>query len=446
MILDKAHLRKNLDSLISIDVTLVKSIPLHQFYQINCLDTIDDVRDAFGMTDESDENPSFTKAAQDPLKAESFWKGIAREAWGDSQMFIEPMASVLNRPERYFEQVFLPDNTQSAKAKKICNILQNSLINTNVKFIPLIGGETVLGMKVTNRTAQKIAKRAIEVYCDRSIVFVCVKIAQRSFSVSELEVAHLMYDNGSVAGVGQKGARPKTLEYGNFDKIAKIVSWSCDPQRDEKIQMYMEEEVDALMRKRKIDPKDRLGVEREVHSTAPLFRITKNGKNKVDFDTYLEEITNKTSIVSMGKRKADPTILPDDVLNALHDAYVKWKNPKKGKNNNATKNIGKGKTFKDKRNTTNNRTANSKNERKDMYTAVKELVGFFLENVVYIKYLSGSDFKTTEELMEFYEKTPEEQLHFNEWFGLSYCTFKILYEYSMLSHADFSKAFYLDKE
>jgi hypothetical protein len=138
-------------------------------------------------------------------------------------------------------------------------------------------------------------------------------MAQRSFGVGKITEVHLCYDGSDASGTSQKIWRAVTPE--DIGKIARIFSWSLDPNRDTKFDAAIIDTITNFKQSRGIaSAKDAL---REVLKTLDIFRCTEDGRLKIQPDNYLEQLQARNSISRVGGMQAPVSSLTDDELEAL---------------------------------------------------------------------------------------------------------------------------------
>ena len=121
------------------------------------------------------------------------------------------------------------------------------------------------------------------------------------------------YDGSDASGTSQKIWRAVTPE--DIGKIARIVSWSLDPNRDTKFDAAIIDTITNFKQSRGIaSAKDAL---REVLKTLDVFRCTEDGRLKIQPDEYLEQLQARNSISRVGGMQAPVSSLSDDELEAL---------------------------------------------------------------------------------------------------------------------------------
>lgn len=390
------------------DKTLVLSTATQRFFQVDAKQAYEYGLDDFVLDNNDDRMPGFNKATKDVKKSRNFWQGIITSAYESSGYFMQDLSEQFGASAQSAEQIFLPEGTKSSKVLEIVEIF-NTSTSDKVRFVPLVGKHRPLGgQKVTGQNAEVIAKEIIEVFNTQKVVFVCVKLGQRSFSVSAIEVVHLMYDGGSLSGSNQKGSRSKTAAHGQFDKVAKIVSWSLGSERDLKIDMIFTDEATRLAKNKNISISD---ARKEVFDSMPLYRADKTGMLQVSYSRYMEELDSHSSMDTVCKR-----IFNADAL--LESDILKFKDIIISNSTNTTKpdsDLKIGKTFKKRKDNIKSKTRSEKNQTKDLVELIKDISNEGVKTLKECRYLTNSNSKLQlEELMSVIEDDKENR----NWFYL----------------------------
>ena len=130
-------------------------------------------------------------------------------------------------------------------------------------------------------------------------------MAQRSFSISEIQTLYLMYDGGQLGSTIQKISR--VLTAGSKDKIANVICMSLDPNREDKIIDFVVESARSLMKNNK-NIKTLTQAMQEVLACMPIYEFGKDGNRvKLEKDEYLEKIASQNDMEKVFGRTADLT-------------------------------------------------------------------------------------------------------------------------------------------
>lgn len=142
---------------------------------------------------------------------------------------------------------------RNSELKKLGSIVQNLLKNYLIVVISGEGGEQ--DDATTNAKAEDLVKQKIleaKVKNKEGVIIFSANMAQRSFSVSEIEAVVLLYDGGSISSNVQRGSRSATEGY-LFDETLKtksiVISVSVDDVQDDKCYELIIH--DALLQSRK---------------------------------------------------------------------------------------------------------------------------------------------------------------------------------------------------
>ena len=111
-------------------------------------------------------------------------------------------------------------------------------------------------------------------------------MCQRSFSVADINVVILSYDNGDLGATTQKISRAATN--GNYDKTAYIISLSIDGNRDDKIAPMIMDTAEQVAKHEGISVPEALHI---VMKTSPIFQLNEDGY-RVELlpDEYAKEL------------------------------------------------------------------------------------------------------------------------------------------------------------
>ena len=298
----------------SIDPSRSDKVVDIEFYQAGVKELVDQYLKENPNTD-SDLLGSWGKSAQDVLKAKGWWARWLEAAFlGKSdfpQMNIDYQLKRRRKDGTKVAMVFLPgsmprnkDNDQLADLVDVANQCLPSWI-----IVPVYGQVT------TNKQAERLVKEKIETATKqgKNVLILSAGMAQRSFGVGRITEVHLCYDGSDASGTSQKIWRAVTPE--DIGKIARIVSWSLDPNRDTKFDAAIIDTITNFKQSRGIaSAKDAL---REVLKTLDVFRCTEDGRLKIQPDEYLEQLQARNSISRVGGMQAPVSSLSDDELEAL---------------------------------------------------------------------------------------------------------------------------------
>jgi len=282
--------------------------------------------------------PSFSKASQDVLKATQFWTEFYKILVGVSDDVIANDNNIFNVINQYNEttqsiiQFVSMRKSEMNKLRVIANAQLGKYFDVHI-----VNGDVVHGKEAEDQVKEWIRvahKKNKHVWIITS--FMC----QRSFSIPEINVAVLSYDNGDKGATIQKMSRPLTA--GVNKKIGHIISLSIDGNRDEKIAPIIMETAKKISDDEEIDCVDAI---RRVLRTMPISQMDEHGYLvKMVPDEYAKEIfsTSDSHRLVINKERLFDFNINDKSYDII--AKVSLLNP----NNRMSVAIPKGKTFIDK--------------------------------------------------------------------------------------------------
>lgn len=268
-------------------------IPDIQCYQMDLQNLVHAAIDSDHVSDDFRELPSWSKFSAQPKKSKGFFIRLL-DAMFKGQGNLDELNVDLQIGNRRsglrVAMMFVTANNH--QLNEINDIATECLSSWRV--VTLSGDRKFSGRKVTNSNCESIVKEEIELakLDQQSILIISNRIAQRSFSISEVEELYLAYDGGTKGATQQKISR--TLTAGNTNKIGHIFSLSFDPVRDEKF--------DSMIIETAINLRDRGHIDgfgeaiKFVLNTLDIFICTPGGSVKICADTYLRNALNRGAI------------------------------------------------------------------------------------------------------------------------------------------------------
>ena len=299
----------------AVDTTRHDLVVDMEFYQM----TTKSLVESFITTDPSADRDllaSWSKTAANPAKAKGFLTHMLQSLFMgqhghdelNSDLQIQTGSSVPNLSEHRVSMMFMPGSTTNANLAQIAAIAQQALLG--YKIVPVYGEE------MTNRTAETDVKDAIAAAKrqGQSVLLISAGMAQRSFSVGEISEIYLAYDEGSMAGTIQKVARALTPTAAS-DKVARLISLSFDPNRDDKFDaMILETAANYNRSSGMCDMKAALD---SVLRTLWMFRCTPDSAVRMEADQYLEDAISRRSVSRVIGQKSDLSQLSSQEVLAL---------------------------------------------------------------------------------------------------------------------------------
>lgn len=268
-------------------VQFEKQLPNIKFYQLDwgkyvpLVDT-----DIFDQA----EVPSFTKAIEDTLRAQGFWRGLAESLVGKAQDELaharadQCALSGFIKDEVNSVMMFVSGSAKKTEMDKLGVLLSGILTDWDVK---VVNGNHTSNAKVEQQVKQwiDIAKHNGK----RGVWLISSAMATRSFSVSNINVVLLAYDAGSQGATIQKISR--ALTPGGGKSTGHIVSLSLVSGRDDKTDAIILESAKKVAETQEVDLEEAL---RRVHRTMPIFTIDDGYSVQLNVSDYLNKVLTLT--------------------------------------------------------------------------------------------------------------------------------------------------------
>lgn len=268
-----------------------------------------------------DLNPSFSKCSADVLKNTAFWTGLYQTILGvssDIDLNDYSLSNCLKRNSESIIQFVNMSNAQLKNLEKIANTILGQFYD-----VYAICGDDIQGKDVEQFVKDKIivAKRN-----NKKVWIIASQMCQRSFSVADINVVLLSYDNGDQGATMQKISR--ALTNGNREKTGYVISLSIDGNRDDKIAPMIMDAAEQVAEHEGISLPDAL---RKVMKTFPIFQMDEDGYPvKLLPDDYAKEIFSTSKGIRLAVNKesiylTDPDSEAFDILSQLdvHSATIK---------------------------------------------------------------------------------------------------------------------------
>jgi hypothetical protein len=289
---------------------------------------------ALAELDRPEDQPSWIKAITDVDKAEGIWRGFYESLTGHAKGKLTGSNAAdfglnnLIKGKVTGVMQFLPANATNVQSLKVVDIARSLLPDWIV--VPLNGKADA-----TNEDSEAIVKdyaKQATIEGKRGIWVISQGMGARSFSVPEINVVLLTYDNGSLGATVQKMSR--CLTAGSPDKIGHIISFSIDGNRTDVIASMV---LDTALKSSRETGDNLEDVLRRVRRTIPIFDFDDNGDCvRITDDEYLDRamsltaarqlVVNKQAIFQVSSGDADAlrnllTDLPTQ-MNRLGDKAV----------------------------------------------------------------------------------------------------------------------------
>lgn len=271
-----------------------------------------------------------------------------------------------------------PDKKQQSKFHKL---VQDSLGPEYI--VELINGD-----ETTNREVETIAKNLVAQAQRemKKVVLISKDMGSRSFSVSEIDTAVLMFDRGSYSTVSQKVSRPLTpgKTFRGEKKIyGNIISLSLDPNREQvnPIDEYLVYEGEKVQVNELSD-----GIHRVLRSVN-IFVNDGGMIEPIVLDEYKDKLISSSTLIRLGM----DTVKVDSVINDKE--LVRLLTGIETTNNNENEKI-EGIDSDQIIRTNNKKVGKEKNNQKvveDVRQKLKEVLSNIVENIVEISEINNCE-------------------------------------------------------
>jgi hypothetical protein len=232
-------------------------------------------------------NPAFSKCSKDVNKSHGFWSGLYKSLIGTHENVNANDFNLFNCLENDTpKSVIQFVNMSNTQLKKLETIARAHLSDFYDVY-------AVCGDDIEGKDAEQFVKDAIRVaeQNGKQVWIIASQMCQRSFSVPEINVVLLTYDNGDIGATIQKMSRALTA--GNQKKTGHIISLSIDGNRDDKIMPMI---LDAAKQVAEHEGIDIVTAFKKVNKTLPVFQMSKDGYNiQLDVDDYSKHIFSSSN-------------------------------------------------------------------------------------------------------------------------------------------------------
>ena len=272
------------------------------FYQVDYSVLIDECLKEKKLSNDIRQNPNLTAVNHNPIKNRPLLFKLFSSMY-DSKY---PQLNILSQTQNYsgdkrVEMAFV--SAPNRALKMIGNVAQDALKQHNVAVLTLSGALKYKGKRFKQENVETYVKDFIRDNKDKNIMIISNIMAQRSFSISDIQTLYLMYDGGQLGSTIQKISR--VLTAGSADKIANVICMSLDPNREDKIIDFVVESARSLMKNNK-NIKTLTQAMQEVLACMPIYEFGKDGNRvKLEKDEYLEKIASQNDMEKVFGRTAD---------------------------------------------------------------------------------------------------------------------------------------------
>jgi len=232
-------------------------------------------------------NPSFTKASKNVGKNQGFWTGVYKSMIGDS--------SIRDANDYCLSNCLEGDKVKSVVQFVSMNNVQMEKLGSIARTVLSTFFEVVIvnGNKVKGEYSEQYVKDAIRAaeMKGKKVWVIASQMCQRSFSIPDINVVLLTYDNGQIGATIQRMSR--ALTGGNCEKTGHIISLSIDGNRDDKITPMIYDAAKQVAEHEGIDIVEAL---KKVMKSTPIFQMGDDGYNiQLDPDNYSREVFSSSN-------------------------------------------------------------------------------------------------------------------------------------------------------
>lgn len=358
--------------------------------------------------------PSWTKFSKDPIKSEGFFRYMLKAIFaGETDCDDLKVNYILDQrgeavSSRRVAMMFLPGNTRRDNMEKIKNIATETLPNFEVVLLT--------GLTTTNRNAEAKVKEVLELNPNKSVLILSAQMAQRSFSIPEIQELYLAYDNGESGSTVQKISR--TLTPSDEGKTGRIFSLSFDPNRDDKFDSLIL--TPALNVQKKTGADINTILSKIVNRSLDIFKMVDGRPVKFDKAEFIKEALERNSVSRVIGKVADISSIPDELCISLSNGIANVS--MLDKVDSATK----GKTYES---TPPKKNANKK-PTKNQEAKVREMITTVVENIDIV--VHGTQTANVCEALKIVREQNCEYVVENE-FGVPFETVEFLFDQDIIN-------------
>lgn len=309
-----------------VDPTRSQLVVPIKFYQMNLMGAINRARKTTPdlLVNGDDTLPTWSKFAKDPLKAAGFWQGMIEAMFYSRHNLPEiDIQRQLNKVQSPFQVVmmFLPGSLSNSALADVVNLTQQSM--RGWKVLEISGAAKYNGKRIKNKNAEKITRNVIDECRETNtpVLILSRGMAQRSYSVGEIDTLILAYDNGEVGATTQKISRALTPS--DIHKVGRIFSLSFDPNKDDKFDTMLLAAAANISHRKSMEIDRAL---RAVIETVDIFSCGPDGASLIKEDEYLAQVLDRNSLTRVLGQQSVPYLLTKaeaDLLFSSNSGYAR---------------------------------------------------------------------------------------------------------------------------
>ncbi len=282
-------------------------IPDIELYYMDMISTIERAKEIGKVDEDMTKSPSWTKLCHCPEKNQALLTEILENIFKGTSLELSERYQLGNASQ--VSLIFM--NTKSNKELNTIGRMSKDILS-GFNIITLSGDERINGKKVKQENVEKLVLEKLEQAKKdgNRVIIISNRMAQRSFSIPELETVYLAYDRGEEGTTLQKLSRCLTPK--DLNKIGKVISLSFDHNRDDKFDaIYIETAISMHKKNPKKSVKEHL--EDILGSVRVRLCTAEKGALPIEPDHYLERLMKNTKTMSrvIGK------VISDDVFNKM---------------------------------------------------------------------------------------------------------------------------------
>lgn len=316
LLIEKRTVRDSYDTTLkyfTVDPERTKAVVDAEFYQLDLAGPIEDTRinDPDVFDDAGVFLPSWGKTVAKPIKAKRFFIKTLKSLFMDGEFDNLNVDLITERTADEGKRVammFFPNNTSNKNLKELAKIAEDTLPGYRISMV--YGGDGMKGSDAEKFVKEDIEKAKMD---NKNLLIVAVQMAQRSFSIPEITELYLAYDNGDAGTTTQRISRALTA--GMNKTLARIISLSFDPNRDDKFDAMILETAKSQARSKGGGLKNAL---RNVLKTIDIYKSSEDGERiKIEIDEYLEQFISFNRRSRIIGKTANIDLLNEDQIAAI---------------------------------------------------------------------------------------------------------------------------------
>jgi hypothetical protein len=261
---------------------------------------------------------SWAKAAANPKRAKGLIIHMAGAMFAGKhnhdELNIDFQTNTMKK--RRVAMMYLPDNIKNIAMNEFASIMEQGM-PPGIDVLVMNSTVRYRGKKIKNENAEAIVKDIL--YNNKSLLIISSKLAQRSFSIPEVDELYLAYDKGAMSGTKQKSSRVLTAN--DTLKVGRVFSLSFDRNRDDKFESMIIDTALNIKQRKNVSINEGI---RMVLRTMDIFSCQPNGAIKFTGDDYLQNQFSRSGIIRAIGKKVDINKLDDSLIAALASGNINY--------------------------------------------------------------------------------------------------------------------------